>query len=111
MGVGPQVSTITVTTAGTRTQIVSATTYVVAVYIEALKTNTGVMYVGDSAVSSTKYSSALAAGAGFGIAIQGYGRVSSSGGGPELQLNSLYLDASVSGEKVNVTYFTRVGPL
>ncbi len=111
MGIGPNVNTVTVTTAGTRTRVTSATTYVISIYVEALKTNSGIIYVGDSAVSSTKYTTALTAGSGFGITSDAQGKPSTSAGGGEIQLNSWYFDTSSSGDKVQVTYFERVGQL
>ena len=104
MGIAPVNSTVTVTTAGTRTQVLSASTQVISVYIEANRSNTEVMYVGVSDVSSTKYIAALGAGQGFGISTDARGRL-----GGELQINTLYVDSSVNGEKVQVTYMQRTG--
>ena len=109
MGISPQVSTVTVTTAGTRAQASASSRYVVAVYVEALKTNSGVIYVGNSSVSSALYTAALSAGAGFGITADSHGRVSTTSVGPEIQLSSIWFDTSSSGDKVQVTYFERVG--
>jgi hypothetical protein len=103
MGLAPHTSTVTVTTAGTRVRGTATSTYVISVYIEALKTNSGVIYAGESTVSATSYMCALTAGSGFGISTDGHGRSS----GPEFQLSSLWYDSSVSGDKVQVTYFYR----
>lgn len=109
MGVAPHVSTVTITTAGTRVQGAGTSSkYVNSVYVEALKTNTGVIYVGDSSVSSTLYMCALSAGAGFTISVDTHNKVGGSTSGPELQLNSLYFDCSVSGEKCQMTYLNRI---
>jgi len=104
MGIKPVVSTITVAAAGTRGVVVAVSKTAISVYFEALTTNAGTIYVGDSTVSSTKYSSALAAGAGFGISTDAQGRV-----GGELQLNTFYVDCSNSGDKVQMTYLERTG--
>lgn len=111
MGVKPNNSTLTVTTAGTRVRTTATATWVVAIYFEAKDTNTGTIYIGDSAVSSSTYVAALTPGSGYGITVDTYGRFGSSQGGPELQLNAWYADSSVSGEKVQVTYIERVGSL
>lgn len=104
MAVSPTNETKTVTTAGTRVRMTTTSTYVISVYIEALKTNTGVIYVGGSDVSSTKYIAALSAGVGFGISTDARGRL-----GGEFELSSLWFDSSVSAEKVQVTYLQRTG--
>lgn len=110
MAVGPKVSTLTVTTAGTRARANAGTSqFCVSIYFEALKTNAGVIYIGDSSVSSTLYAAALTAGSGFGVSFNNYGRTGSTGAG--LQLNAWYADASNSGDKVQVTYIERLGPL
>lgn len=112
MGVKPIIATVTVATAGTRVQVIAANTYVTSVYFEALGTaaNTGFIYIGDSSVTSSKYASAVTTGAGFSMSIGGIPQKPSDGnGGPEINLNTIYVDASTSGNKVNVSYFTRVG--
>lgn len=109
MGVKPINATKTVTTAGTRVQFTATSTYATSIYFEALKTNSGVIYIGDSTVSATKYIAALPAGVGFTFAADSFGRAGSANGGTELQLSTLYADCSVSGEKVQWTYLQRVG--
>jgi len=109
MGVKPIVAVKTVATAGTRVQAVSGNVYVTSCYFEALKTNTGVIYVGDSAVSSTNYIAALSAGVGFSFAADSFGRVGSANGGTELNASTLYVDAGTSGDKVAFTYLQRLG--
>lgn len=111
MGIGPNLSVITVSTAGTRTRIIVPSTYVVSFYVEAATANAGKIYFGDSTVTSTKYTTALSAGAGFGVASDAQGRPATSAGGGEIQLNSFWVDASSSGDKVMLTYFERVGVL
>lgn len=104
MAISPINSTVTITTAGTRVQVSSASQPVISVYVEALKSNTGVIYLGVSDVSSTKYIAALAAGQGFGISTDARGRL-----GGELQLSTLWADSSVNGDKLQVTYLVRTG--
>ncbi len=104
MAIKPIVSTLTVTTAGTRVQATAASTTAISVYFEALKTNSGIIYVGDSTVSATKYIAALTAGSGFGISTDAQGHV-----GGEIQLTTLYADTSSSGDKVQMTYLQRTG--
>ena len=103
------ITTVTVATAGTRAQAQAASQYCISVYVEALKTNTGVIYGGDISVSATQYTAALTAGSGFVISTDAQGKASGAYGG-EFQLNSLYFDTSVSGSGVQVSYLTRVGP-
>ncbi len=111
MAVTPVLLTKTVTTAGTRVQVTATTTIKpVAVYFEAFGTNTGVIYIGSSAVSSTVYFARLpvpstAASPSWSIAGSPGGRV----GGTGLQLSDFYVDASVSGDKVQITYVYEIG--
>jgi hypothetical protein len=109
MGIAPVNTTKTVTTAGTRVQVTATSTYAPSCYFEALKTNTGIIYVGVSTVSATVYIAALSAGQGFSFQADSFGSVGSAAGGGELQLSSLYVDSSVSGEKVQFTYMQRLG--
>lgn len=109
MGIKPINGSKTVTTAGTRVQLVTTGTYVTSVYFEALRTNTGNIYVGTDTVSSTVYMAKLAAGEGFCISIDSSGRVGSSSGGSEININTIYFDSQNSGEKVLYTYLERTG--
>jgi hypothetical protein len=102
----PKVITVTVTTAGTEVRCItdpkSAYRYVPSAYFEALSTNTGNIFVGDSSVTSTNYSTLLEAKQGSlwnGDEVRELG-------GPMKNLIDLYhvwVDASVNGEKVLVT--------
>lgn len=109
MGVIPVNSTVTVTTAATRVRGTATSTYVTSVYVEALSTNSGSIFVGVADVTSTKYIAKLTAGQGFTIGVDAQGSVGSSTGGGEIQLNSIYFDTSSSGDKVQMTYLQRVG--
>jgi len=109
MAITPINASLTNTTAGTRTQIVSDTDIKpTSVYVEALGSNTGFIYLGLVTVSSTVYIARLSAGQGFTIqsdGIGGRGRL----GGVGIQLSSLYIDSAVNGEKVLVTYQYPIG--
>ena len=108
MGLNPHLITTTVTTAGTAAQGTATPTYVVSVYVEADQSNAGNIFVGDSSVSSTTYTTMLAAKAGFGMSTDAQGKPGSSAGGGEIALHSLWFDTSHSGDKVHITYFYRV---
>lgn len=75
----------TVTTAGTRVQLASnAVTN--GFILEAPSTNTGLIYIGGSSVSSTSYGAELQPGQSTSVAID--------------NTNKIYVDSSVSGDKV-----------
>lgn len=106
MAVTPVNAAKTVVTAGVRVQMVSNTALKpCSVYIEALRSNTGIMYVGLVTVSSTVYIAALPAGASWSFSSYQGGRIGATG----IQLSALYIDASVSGEKVQLTYADDIG--
>jgi hypothetical protein len=77
----------TVTTATTRVQLSATSVPVKSVLITALHTNTGLIYIGTIAVSSSAYGKRLRAEESITI--------------PVSDLNLIYLDASVSGEGVS----------
>ena len=95
-----------VTTAGTRVQLTTnADLKPVSVYFEPLASNTGVIYIGDSAVSSTNYMARLTipsttANSSWAASGASGGRV----GGTGIQLSSFYIDSSVNGDSVLCTY-------
>lgn len=93
---------ITVSTAGTRVALSASTLYAAGVYIEALKTNSGTIYMGDSTVASNNYSSALAAGEGIGIEGPKF-----RGQEEELNLADFYIDASANSQSVMVSYLEK----
>jgi hypothetical protein len=108
MAVTPVHTTLTVTTAGTRVQATTDADYKPSsIYFEALGTNTGFIYIGLVTVSSTVYIARLAAGASFSFSSDDEG--SSRSGGSGIQLSSLYVDSSVNGEKIQMTYQYRQG--
>lgn len=75
----------TVASAGTAEVIVGSSTTVVGVVIQALESNTGLVYIGNSSVDSTN-GMELQAGQATGLAID--------------NLNKVYVDAAVTGEGV-----------
>ncbi len=75
----------TVTTAGTRVQLTS-NALTVGVILEAPSTNTGLIYIGGSNVSSSVFGAELQAGQSVSMAVN--------------NTNLIYADASVSGDKV-----------
>lgn len=77
-----------VTTAGTRVTLASSQAITAGVYIKALSTNTGLIYVGDSTVASTN---------GFQLSAKEQIWI------PISNLNTINIDSSVNGE--GVTYF------
>jgi hypothetical protein len=110
MAITPVNAAVTVTTAGTRVQMSSDVDYKPAsVYVEALGSNTGYIYVGLSNVSSTVYISRLAAGEGLTIEVPGAGGANYRAGSQGIQLSTLYIDSSVNGEKAQLTYLYAQG--
>jgi len=108
MAVTPIHSTITVTTAGTEIQCVTDTDIKpVSVYFEAAKANGGVIYVGLSTVSSTIYIASLSPGIGFSLGAEMGAGI--RGGSQGIQLSNLWVDSSVNGEKVQMTYLYATG--
>lgn len=113
MAVTPIKITKTVTAAGTQVQVTTDVNILPsAVYFEADAANTGVIYIGLSDVSSTDYIARLAipstsSSPSFALnsPAAGLGRIGSSG----IQLSSLWVDSSVSGEKVHITYMYETG--
>ena len=108
MAITPVNASKTVTTAGTRVQIEPSNSIEPSsVYIEALASNTGYIYVGVATVSSTVYMSRLAAGEGLSITVNGGANFRAGGQG--IQLSSIYIDSSVNGEKALLTYMNHEG--
>ena len=108
MAITPKHSTLTVTTAGTRVQVTSDTAIrPSSAYFEALGSNTGFIYLGLVTVTSEIYIVRLSPGQGFSLA--GDSQMNQRLGGSGLQLSALYVDSSVSGEKVQMTYMYPIG--
>lgn len=94
---------ITVATAGTRQQVTATPTDVTTAVFTADPANTGIIYVGDDAVSATRSALVLQKGQAGAISDDESGRA----GGEEFVLSDFYVDASVSGDKVYVSYIKR----
>lgn len=111
MAITPVLVTVTVTTAGTQVQVTTDTDIKPkSVYFEADSANTGVIYIGNSTVSSTSYFARLtipstSSSPNWSITGADGGRVGSTG----IQLSDIWVDSSVSGEKVHVTYIYETG--
>ena len=88
----------TVTTAGTRVQLLTATTNVYWVDIQADCDNTGNIFVGDSTASSS-----------VGITLRPCTVLPISPGAvarDALNLTNIWIDSSVNGEGVTINYWT-----
>lgn len=100
--------TKTVTTAGTRVQVSTTDLFVTAFYCETPRANTGYIYLGGSAVSSTVFIHEFAIGKDvFSMAspTAGLGRVPANC----FNLKDFWIDSSVNGETVKITYLLPVG--
>lgn len=105
----PVHATLTVTTAGTRVPVTATTTLAPSsVYFEAAGANSGYIYIGLVTVTATIYIARLSAGQGFSLSADGNG-LGYRAGGNGIQLSALYVDSSVSAEKVQVTYMYPTG--
>jgi hypothetical protein len=111
MAVTPVLLTKTVTTAGTRVQVTTDTAIKPNwIRFEPLATNTGQIYVGSVAVSATVYFSRLPIPAtGTVYAWELHGTPNGRAGGTGFQLSNFYVDSSVNGDKVQVTYGFETG--
>lgn len=86
---------VTVAVSGTEQPIVAAAVErVVALYLSAPAGNTGVIYVGDSTVTTTK---------GYGIE-KGLSFKIEAPEGNYIDIAQIYVDAGTGGDKVNVSY-------
>jgi hypothetical protein len=103
MSLKPETVTITVTTAGTPVQVFSTVIYSPFVYFEADDGNTGVIFVGDSSVSGSTYTSRLAAKEGVSIGADRFGKSSNE----NIDLSTFWVDASVDAQVVQVTYLKK----
>ncbi len=92
------VADVTVTTAGTRVPVSATATPIQSIIFQAHNTATGRMYIGDSSVSATQ-GVYITAGQTLTISAE-----AARNGGGELILSDFYVDSSVNGEKVKVSY-------
>jgi hypothetical protein len=95
---------VNVTTAGTRVPLSATTLLVYDFEVQAKPANTGTIYLGSVAVTST-IGRRLAAGGTFSLA----GLIDDGGKSKNLQvdLGTIYIDSTVNGEGVIVTYLIR----
>lgn len=108
-GIKPVMVEKTVATAGTRVQVSSTDLFVTAIYCETPRANTGYIYIGTSTVSSTVFFHEFAIGKdtwSMASPVAGMGRAPSNC----FNLADFYVDSSVNGEKVKITYLPYVGP-
>lgn len=91
-------TTISVTTAGTRQQV-SATS--IGAYMVRFESVAGTIYVGDSTVSATKYMVKLTAGVGHTIT----GHLEGGPNAGSFNLANFYVDSAGNADKCQVTYF------
>lgn len=91
----------TVTTAGTAVALVASKTMVRGVMIQAETDNTGKIYVGDSSVSSSDCAVDLVAGNAVSLDAPNMG----IGEAESFDLALVYIDSSVNGDGVNVSYW------
>ena len=92
----------TVTTAGTQVQLTTSDIRVPAIIIQAERSNTGYIYIGDSEVSSSNYGVDLGAADSQTITSQTFGLA-----GATISLKDIWIDASVSTDGVSVLYLER----
>jgi hypothetical protein len=94
----------TVATAGTRVQLIATTpTKAQGVCIQALSSNTGKIYIGDSTVvGSTLVGCGYVLGIPAGAVIPGFSTTIQASNA--LDVSQFYIDADVNGEGVLVSY-------
>ena len=94
--ISPTCGSKTVTTAGTAVALVAASTLRTMLYVRAKATNTGDVYLGDSAVDKTT-SQQIVLNASQEITIE-------APAGYCLDINEFYIDADTDGEGVDFLY-------
>lgn len=95
---------ITLATPGTRQRISASSLAVTALIIQADPDNTGIMYVGDSSVSSSN-GTRLEPGFGLSIDCNTDPRI-----GTDIDMFDIFVDGSSGGDKVYVSYTRRLNP-
>ncbi len=94
---------VNLTAAGTAQQITATVTEVEAVVINAGNSNSGVIFVGDSNVSSTRYAARLAAGERVSIDAGGVG----GGNSDFLDMSEIYIDGDTTNDDVYIGYIQK----
>ncbi len=94
---------VNVASAGTAVAIAATSVVAQSCIIQALDTNTGAVYVGDSSVlASDKRGIKLVAGAALPLTADAMG-----GGVGVLDLSTIYVDAVNNNDKVSIIYLAR----
>lgn len=93
---------VSTVTAGTRVPLTALYIITPGISIKARTTNTGVVYIGASTVSSTNAAFVMAPGDAVEITGPNIRGVEE-----EFLLSDIYLDSAVNGEGVTVAYITR----
>lgn len=93
-------STVASTAAGAQERLTDSNIRVAAVTLQAERSNTGYVYVGDNQVSSTNYGVDLGAGDSITISAETFGS-----GSADISLKDIWLAVSVAGDGVAVLYF------
>lgn len=101
--VKPGHDTINIATAGTRVPLSATQKIVISLQIQADPANAGVIYIGDSTVSSSSKGVALAAGNSQSIEMPSMGQA----GSYEFDLSQIYVDAANNNEDVHILYYVR----
>lgn len=92
-----------VTNTAAATRLTTSDIKVSAVTLQAERSNTGVVYIGDSAVSATNYGFDLASADSVTFSAQELGMASGY-----ISLKDIWHISSVSGDGVSVTYLERI---
>lgn len=102
MAYGPQTSTATVTTAGTRVRLSSTSILSESILVIAAAANTNNVYVGGSDVSSTN---GIPLSPGQSIVLQGAAARNSS---EQINAKEIWLDADTNGNIARYLYIKQV---
>ena len=89
--------------AGTELPITTSDIRVPGVIIQAERSNTGYIYLGDNQVSSTNYGIDLNTADSVTITAETFGLA-----GANISLQDIWFDASVTGDGISVFYMERV---
>lgn len=110
MALKPVMIEKTITTAGTRVQVSTDDTILAAaIYCETPRANTGYIYIGGSTVSSSVFFHEFAIGKDTWSMSSPTAGSGGRAAGCCFKLSDLYVDSSVNGEKIKITYLQYVG--
>lgn len=85
-----------------RVQAEASALHVEAVFFSCPSTNTSVVNIGSSSVSTTRFVCSISPGGSFSIAVP----PSAQADGAEIKLQDLYWVSATTGDKLNVGYMT-----